>query len=180
MGKIVGNCNNQINWNKVISAIIHKPGKIITADENNWNLKDPKFKNIYNLWVNNNINTASMQWINYYPGVDFNESVVAEFSEVVNAKVARAWISRVNPGFYVGLHWDADDNEDEYLKLGDLVRFTCNINEPLTGQVSIVGDDHLHSHPRGTIYQWDSYKDWHTSFNCSIKPKFQFNFLGYR
>lgn len=180
MIKFITNTSTIINWDTVISEIVDKPGRKITADKSCWNFDKPGYKEVYDLWTAHNLNTDSMQWINYYPGNDFNYSVVEKFSDIVNAQVARAWVSRVNPGCYVGLHWDVDDNEQEYLQLGDLVRFTCHINKPATGQVVIVEDQYLYDQEQGNVYQWGSYKDWHSSFNCSLHPKFQFNFLGYR
>jgi len=167
-----------IDWNSVIAEIAGKEGQIIDYNTS-WKSDNPAYQDIYKILSDAKVDFKTAQWINYYPGKDFSESVVTEFEELVGCKVIRAWISKVTPGHYVPYHWDVDDNESEYLKLGTLKRFSCFITDPVVGQIIMVGDEYLYAKPKGTVYQWPDYKAWHAGTNASLKPKFLFNFLGY-
>ena len=120
-----------------------------------------------------------MKWINYYPSIDFDQEIVDRFSSVLGVKVLRAWVSRVDPGWFVPHHWDVDDADQEYLKLGTPRRFTCFMNRAEVGQIIYINDDYLYNQEVGNTYEWNNYKDWHASANCSLSPKFLFNLLGY-
>lgn len=168
-----------LNWNSVLDTLKDKKGKVVTTNPNDWNLETPGYEEVHNLWKANNISLHTMKWTNFYPGTDFDQSTVDEFATHVNLTTARAWISKVDPGYYVAWHWDVDDNEQEYLKLGKLQRYSCFICEPSVGQVILIDNDYKFNQPQGTIYKWPSYNAWHASVNASLKPKYMFHFLGY-
>ena len=124
--------------------------------------------------------SESIEWFNYYPAVDFNVRVVKEFSDLVEKECVRAWISNINPGKTAPWHWDWDANEQSYLKKGDLVRFHVSISPPSPGHVFMVDDKCFYNERQGTIYEWENHRSYHAGANCGSKPKFLFNFLGYR
>jgi hypothetical protein len=167
-----------MNWSEVIKEIESKSGKIIDL-KTNWNNDNPEYARIYQLLKDSEVSFDTAQWINYYPGQDFRQSVVDEIATELKVKPCRAWISRVNPGYYVPYHWDVDDNLEEYEKAGALRRFTCFINKPELGQIILIDTQYLHSQPQGTMYEWTNYKAWHASTNASLKPKYLFHLLGY-
>jgi hypothetical protein len=175
----IGNCSDLINWDSVINEIKDLPGVIIDSTKL-WNETVPGYSEITNILKNSDADMETVQWINYYPGTDFNKDIVDIFSNYVSTIPIRSWISKVNPGYYVPYHWDVDDNIEEYLKLGNLKRFTCFITESSLGQILMVDTEYLFNQEKGSIYKWDNYNDWHASTNASYLPKYLFHFLGYQ
>ena len=101
---------------------------------------DPGYSDIHKLWQDANYNTNAMQWINYYPGLDFDQALVDDVAFYLRLKgVHRSWISRVDPGYFAPLHWDVDDNESEYLKHGDIKRYSITMCAPTIGHVYLNG-----------------------------------------
>jgi|TARA_B100000586_G_C20102995_1_gene425848 hypothetical protein len=172
--KIVNKCT-LIDWNPVLEEIKDNPG--LNAPFR-LPLDQPEVKEM--LDDLKDYPPESIEWFNYYPGVDFNVRVVKEFSDLVNKECVRAWISKINPGKTAPWHWDYDANEQEYLKKGELVRYHASISKPFPGHVFIVGDQCFYNEPQGTIHEWDDYRSYHAGANCGVGPKFLFNFLGYR
>ncbi len=172
--KIVNKCT-LINWNPVLEEIRDKPGLNAPL---RLPIDEPEVqKMIEDL---KDYPAEAIEWFNYYPGVDFNVRVVKEFSDLVNKECVRAWISKINPGKTAPWHWDYDDNEEAYLKKGELVRYHASISKPAPGHVFIVGDQCFYNEAQGTIHEWPNYKSYHAGANCGSEPKFLFNFLGYR
>jgi hypothetical protein len=91
----------------------------------------------------------------------------------------RSWISCVEPGYMTGYHYDIDDNETEYLKHGEIKRYSVFISEPSVGQLFILDREYHYNKPQGSILQWNSYRDWHNGINGSLSNKFMFHLLGY-
>ena len=167
-----------IQWIAAINSIKDKTGHVVNYDtfQNNTN---PEYAKIYKLLTDSKVNLSAAEWINYYPGKDFDQSIVDEFAKIVGLTTLRAWISKVRPGKFVPYHWDVDENEEEYLKLGTIRRFTCFMVESVPGQVIMIESEYLYNKPAGTIYEWPDYKAWHASINGSLVPKYLFHFLGY-
>lgn len=170
--------SNQINWATVI-ANLQGLGHDVTPDKENWNLETPGYKEILTLWQQGNVNMPSVKWINYYPGKNFNQQVSDVFSNLVGVTAIRSWISLIEPGYFAPLHWDVDDNEAEYLKLGDLKRYTCFISPPVLGHIMAVKDTYLYTRPLGDIYEWDNYREWHGAANAGFTPYYLFHLIGY-
>jgi hypothetical protein len=168
-----------INWYDIVQSISAKPGKAITADQAIWNMGNPEYSKIYDMWQAGNMNMPSVRWINYYPDIDFDQSVSDEFAESVGVTPLRSWISRIDPGYCAPLHYDVDDNEEEYLKNGELRRFTCFIIHPLIGHVMAVDKEYLYSQPLGTIYNWPNYRAWHGAMNAGLRSNYMFHLIGY-
>jgi hypothetical protein len=172
----LGNTENIIDWDKIINDIKDQPGRKV--DLINWN--NPLFLKIKDLFSSGNYNMSSAEWINYYPGKDFSESVNAVFGNFVkHPNVIRSWISRINPGKTAPWHWDVDDNEEQYLQQGKLVRFTCKIGIHDPGHITVIGDHVLYNNRSGDVFQWPEHRAWHGSANAGLVPKYQFNYLAH-
>ena len=169
---------NSINWDTVIETLV-QPGVEITTDPSKWKLETPGYTEIYKMWDAANFNKSAIKWINYYPGQHFDNILIEQFAEEVNVKPLRAWISRIDPGFFAPWHWDVDDNEQEYLKHGTIKRYSCFIEKPAHGHIFIIGDDYYYNQPQGTVLEWKNYQDWHSGINAGMTPKYMLHLLGY-
>lgn len=174
----ISNCANLINWIDIVAQLKTQPGKEVLFNKDAYTAA-PGYQELFSKWGSANFNTASAKWINYYPGVNFSSDITETFSNIVGVNHIRSWISRIDPGCCTPWHWDVDDNEDEYLKLGNLRRFICHIGEPDYGHVLLIEEDCHYFKENGSIYEWENYKLWHGGMNCGTTPKFLYSFLGY-
>ena len=176
---------NRTKWDELITTINLKPGVDITPELTTRYSESVTgvisgYAEIAKMHNDANFNKAAMKWTNYYPGVHFDSSVVDTLARYVRVGVHRAWISRVDPGFFAPLHWDVEDNEAEFLKMGEIHRFSCFMNESSLGQIFILGEDHLFNQRQGTLIKWNNYKEWHTGINGSMASKYMLHIVGYR
>lgn len=162
-----------INWDNIISNL--KDGKIVTVDPTRWNMNNPEYAEMLKLWKDNNFNTDSVKWTNYYD----TKVLETEISSRLHITPLRSWISCVEPGYMTGYHYDIDDNEQEYLKHGDIKRFSIFISKPAVGQLFILGKEYYYNMEQGTTLSWDNYREWHNGINGSLKSKYMFHLLGY-
>jgi hypothetical protein len=162
-----------IDWNSVINNL--ENGSIVTVDPARWNLDNPKYKEIVELWSSNNFNTESVRWINYYD----TKEIEIKIAESLGITPLRSWISCVEPGYMTGYHYDIDDNEEEYLKHGKLKRYSIFISKPTTGHVFILNENYHFNSPQGSIIKWNSHRDWHNGINGGLHKKYMFHILGY-
>lgn len=170
-----------INWSEIILSLNSKEGLCVSFEHSeNIPMQADGAYEIYNNFKKANYNFSVIRWYDYFPGEHFDKSVEDKFGEIVNCKPCRSWISRVDPGYYAPYHWDIDEKENEYLRMGSLKRFTCFITEPKFGQVMIVEDQCLYNQPVNTIYQWPSYRSWHAASNSGLEPQYLYQFLGYQ
>ena len=168
-----------IDWQQIIDGLDLTQGEIRSYGVDFYRNEDGQFNHIIDLWQEAGYDkTESVEWINFYPGKHFDNNVVTEFETLTNTTCARAWISCIRPGKMAPYHQDIDDNIEEYLKQGNLVRFSVTANNPSNGQIFIVEKKALYNQPQGTVYEWPHYLAWHAGGNCSFKPKFLFNLLG--
>jgi hypothetical protein len=173
--KLVGNTGNAIDWTQVVANIENLEG--IVLPKLIW--PNPHFSKMRSMYENSNYIMDSAEWINYYPDQHYDEILNKEFGKTVGKlRYARAWISRINPGKTAPWHWDLDDGEEEYLKEGKLVRYSCKMSEGVA-QVAIVGNTAIHGGMIGDIHQWPDHRLWHGSVNAGLTPKYQFNYLAY-
>jgi hypothetical protein len=93
--------------------------------------------------------------------------------------VHRSWISSVEPGYMAPLHFDYDDQMEQYLTKGIPKRFTFFISKPAHGHIFILGEDYHFNNPQGTVIEWDNYKEWHSGINAGMQIKYQFHLIGY-
>ncbi len=169
----------RINWNEVIVSLLEKEGSAVTTDPSRWNTDTTGYNEIYAMWKNANFNSDSIKWINYYPRVHFDQSLVDDIADYLNVNVHRAWISRIDPGYFAPKHWDVDDNENEYLLKGDISRYSILMGDPTHGHIFILGDDYLFNCPKGSIFKWNNHRDWHSGINAGMVPKFMFHLIAY-
>lgn len=162
-----------IDWNKVISDL--QDGQVVTIDPARWNMSNPEYAEILKLWQDNNFNTDSVRWTNYY---DTN-IIEIEIAKEVGITPLRSWISCIEPGYMTGYHYDIDDNEKEYLTHGLLKRYSVFINEPDIGHLFILGRDYFYNNPQGTILKWSHHREWHNGINGGLKNKYMFHIIGY-
>ena len=162
-----------INWNLKINNL--KDGSVVTVDPARWNMNNPKYKEMVKLWENNNFNTSSVRWTNYYDTEDI-EITIAESLSITSL---RSWISCVEPGYMTGYHYDIDDKETEYLKHGDIKRYSIFISEPDVGHLFILGKDYHFNKSVGTTLKWNNYREWHNGINGGLSNKYMFHILGY-
>jgi hypothetical protein len=162
-----------IDWNSVIHNL--SDGKVITIDPARWNMNNPEYVEMLDLWKSKNFNTDSVKWTNYYD----TKEPETEIAKEVGIIPLRSWISCVEPGYMTGYHYDIDDNEKEYLKHGSLKRYTVFIGQPSVGQVFILGKEYFYNQPQGTILKWGHHREWHNGINGGFENKFMFHIIGY-
>jgi hypothetical protein len=162
-----------IDWNLVIENL--KDGNVVTVDPDRWNMLNPEYQQMLDLWKSNNFEIKNVRWINYYN----TKSIEKEIADSLNITPLRSWISCVEPGYMTGYHYDIDDNETEYLTRGIIKRFSIFISEPAVGHLFILDKDYFYNKPQGSIIEWQNYRDWHNGINGGFSNKYMFHILGY-
>lgn len=166
------------NWEFIINNLTN--GTDVTVDPARWNLGNPEYKKILKLWTSANFNLDAIKWTNYYPITSFPEVIVNQISKKLGLKhVHRAWISKIDPGYMAPWHWDVDDHEEDYLKLGLIKRYTIIIKQMAKGHILIIGEDYFYNKPADTVIKWANYREWHSSSNAGLEPSYLFHILGY-
>jgi hypothetical protein len=187
MPKQVGSTLGIIDWDDIIKNIQPRTGdhntvtSVVDRSESNWEddtalLKS--YKEVIGNWKKAHYNLSNIEWWDYYPGEHFDISVQEKFADLVNADPLRVFVSEVMPGRCVPYHWDVEDHEEEWLKLGPLVRYVCFIDKPHFGNILILKDDCFHLVEQHLVYEWDHYRDYHAGTNCGMWPQYLFHFLG--
>lgn len=171
---------NDIDWNKITNDLIIQDGVSITTDPSRWDLATEGYSEIYKLWQEAQFNTSAIKWTNYYPGKHFSQSVMDLISTHLKIIPIRAWVSRIDPGYFAPWHWDVDDNEQEYLAKGEIHRFSIFIEPPTFGHIFVVGNDYLINEPLGSVIKWINYREWHSGINAGMTPKFMLHILGHQ
>jgi hypothetical protein len=168
------------NWTSLVQLLVPKDGVDITTDPKLWDESNPAYKEILKKWQDAQFNLASIKWTNYYPGLHFQSELVNQL--VIDLKLSglhRAWVSRVDPGFMTGWHWDVDDNEEQYLEKGSIVRYTIALQDFAPGQIFILDKEYHLDSVAGKIIQWSDHRLWHTAMNSSYQPNWMLHILGY-
>ena len=169
-----------INWNDIIASLEDKEGSAVTTDPARWNLDTPGYTDIYSMWREANFNASAIKWINYYPGEHFSEDIVKQAAKELGLKIVhRAWVSRIDPGYMAPWHWDVDDNEQEYLKHGPIVRYTIVMKAFANGHILIIDKDYFYNLYEGKRIRWKHHRDWHSGINAGMEPNWLFHILGY-
>ena len=139
--KYISNCSDLIDWDSVLEEISDKPGRVLHFNEQTFNFTLPGFDKMLKEWetAGYKYNDPSIEWINYFPGSEFSMDVQYKFNEIVQAEPFMVWISRIKPGRMAPWHFDAHSRIHE-LEGKNIVRYTCYIQKPTFGHVSIVGD----------------------------------------
>lgn len=168
------------NVSEIVERLKHKQGIDITTDPSRWNLDNSEYGKIYAIWKEANFNTNAMKWTNYYPHTHFQQEFVDDVAVYLRLEgVHRAWISRVDPGYYAPWHWDVDDNEQKYLEHGEIKRYSIMMGDRIPGHIFMLGEDYLYNCVQGSIFRWHNYNEWHSGINAGMTPKFMFHILGY-
>lgn len=162
-----------VNWQEVIDSLTD--GKEVTVNPERWNMMNPEYQKMLDLWKAHNFNTNSVKWTNYYKYGDLESTIAKQFY----VTPLRSWISCVEPGYMTGPHYDIDDNEQEYLKHGEIHRYSIFISKPSAGQLFILNDKYYYNQNVGTVLKWKHYRDWHNGINGSLEKKYMFHLLGY-
>jgi hypothetical protein len=187
MTKYIGTTNGLIDWDSIIASLQPRSGEHNTvtsvvsrssATEANDSTLLTHYYKIINTWEKANYDLTNIEWWNYYPNQHFNLSVQEKFANLVNADPLRVFISEVMPGQCAPYHWDVDDQEEEWLAEGLLVRYVCFINKPHFGDVFILKDECFYLTKQHSVYEWDHYRDFHAGTNCGVYPQYLFHFLG--
>lgn len=166
-----------IDWNIVVKKL--GDGDEVTTDPSRWNLSNSEYKKIYDQWEQANFNMGAVKWINYYPGKHFDQNIVDEVSKSLTVKTHRAWISRIDPGYFAPWHWDVEDNITEYESKGKIKRFSIFVSESSPGHFFTVDNKVFFNYHQGEVYEWKDYNAWHAGANAGLKPKYMFHLLGY-
>ena len=187
MTKYVGTTENIIDWDAVLEKIVPRTGdynsvkSVVDRSESNWE-DDPtllgSYHEVIGTWKKANYDLNNIEWWDYYPGHHFDTSIQDKFANLVNADPLRVFISEVMPGQCVPYHWDVEDHEEEWLKIGPLVRYVCFVDKPKFGHVLIVDQQCFYNMDQYRIYQWNNYRDHHAGTNCGTEPYYLFHFLG--
>jgi hypothetical protein len=204
--KFIGNTDELINWNEVItacqlqkdtadhnsvSAVMDRVDDDLQSGYSNIEFKNPlddnaqqklagSYYDLMSIWKNGKYRLEDIEWYDYYPGQHFDISVQDKFSLLVNAVPLRVFISEVYPGKMVPYHWDIEDFELEWQELGELVRYVCFIQKPEPGHILILDEHCFYNEPQNNVYQWSDRKDWHSGINIGWEPYYLFHFLGYK
>jgi len=168
-----------IDWNSIIDHLESRKGVRISNDPSIWDLSNPKYLDIKTRWDDPKFNANSIEWINYYPEIDFSKTITNQISDFLSVKPHRSWISRINPGYFAPWHWDVDDHEDQYLKYGEILRYNIFISNPTPGQIFILENNYYFDQEQGTILKWKNHRQWHCGINASFVPKYMFNLVCY-
>ena len=187
MTKYIGTTKDIIDWDGVLEKIVSRTGdynsvkSVVDRSESNWE-DDPtllgSYHEVIGTWKKANYDLNNIEWWDYYPGNHFDNDVQDKFAELVNADPLRVFISEVMPGQCVPYHWDVEDHEEEWLKIGPLVRYVCFVDKPKFGHVLIVDQECFYNAEQHLIYQWNNYRDHHAGTNCGTEPYYLFHFLG--
>ena len=186
MPSYVGSSKNIIDWNSVLTEIVPKSGDFNTpiavierANTDPSSADTSYYDGIMETWKKANYDFKNIQWYDYYPGEHFSLDVQTKFADLVNADPLRVFISEVWPGHCVPYHWDVEDNEEQWLKEGQLIRYVCFIDRsPGFAHALILEDECFYGVPQHTIYKWDNYRSFHAGTNAGEYPYYLFHFLG--
>lgn len=180
MIEYVGNCANIIDWDSVIRDCENVSPEYIGPKHKRGD-DIPGLDPVVEIWekagYRNSADGGTVGWDMFFPGKQFDQSVVDKFSEFVGIENSRAvWISRIHPGRFAPMHWDVNDDEEELSKLPDPIRFHCHIGKPSFGHIFIVEDKCFYNEMQGSTYKWPSRKSWHAGTNCGLVSKYILNY----
>lgn len=125
------------------------------------------------------VGSSSVEWLNYYPGRHFDQSVVSKFSELVNAEPYNVWVSSMMPGKLVPWHWDIIHDYQVHRKNPNVVRYSMFLEKPQIGKVFFLNDEAYHMIDQGEVFKWIKWDEWHLGFNGGMTQKFMFHFIGF-
>jgi hypothetical protein len=180
--KFLGNCSDVIDWNTVIEDIKQQipptiapmrgegyskrvPDKIEMSDELN---------KTFEIWDAAGYKTTdeggSVEWHMFYPGSNFDESIVKKFCDRFNIEhYDNCWISVIHPGHISPWH------VDQYKIKDTNNRYHCHMGMPEMGHIFMLENDYFVNGTQGDTFVWNNPKAWHSGVNAGRSPKFLFN-----
>ena len=189
--KYLGNTDNKIDWDNVIqlcqsrddgdkntvTSVVDRSEAEAIGDQTLLN----SYRNVIGTWQKAGYNLSEIYWYDYYPGIHFPQEVCDIFAEIIGAKPLRVFVSEVFPGVAIPYHWDVEDKEEQWLtEYGMLYRYVCCIDKPRPASVLAFDTECLYYNNQGDIYEWKSYRDFHSAANGGESPQYYFHFLGYK
>jgi L-rhamnose mutarotase len=171
-----------IDWINLRNNLLDKKGKDVLLNLDDFKSHDKRYIEIFGKLKDAGFNQNSARWINYYPGIDYSESISTEVQKFLNLSgIHRTWVSRIDPGYYAPWHWDVDDHEEEYLTKGKIKRYSVFLDpkEENMAHVFILENKAIFDTDSGDCYKWKSYDLWHAGMNGGLYPKFMFHVLGW-
>jgi hypothetical protein len=188
----LGNTKDLIDWNSVISDCqqnfknADKNTVTSVVDRSEAEAKDDNgllsaYREVIGNWQTAGYKLDQVVWYDYYPGEHFPIEVQDSFSQFINAKPLRVFVSEVWPGVTIPYHWDVEDKEEEWIdKYGQLYRFVCCMDNPNIGAGLFFDKEFLYMNKQGDTFEWSNYKNYHSSANGGDQPSYYFHFLGYK
>lgn len=172
----IGNSCEVIDWKNIVADLQNQKGTFKGSNQEEDIHHNPKVANLRKTWQDAGYDgNHAVGWIDY----EVPDGIVETFSEWIGINPIGAWITSVPPGYCVPWHPDYNDEENELLRNGNVLRFSCHISEPKWGQVFVLEDHVFHLETQGNTYQWNDWQDWHCGMNMGLEPKFLFNFMAY-
>jgi hypothetical protein len=190
MPKFICNTNNFINWNNFIETIDYHgsvmPNFLFDVSktiEENLVIEVPEGKGLptddYTSIENTTrspFNWHSVNWTDYNLE---HSAIVDKISLYLEVNVLRSFVSKVDPGICVPLHWDIGDVQFRTKdNLDKIFRYTCFIRPPVAGQTFSVDQHCFYNEKEGNLYEWNHYTDVHSTFNASTEPHYIFHLVG--
>jgi hypothetical protein len=173
--KYIGNCSDVINIPVLLDYLSKQTPRSRGNEQPDDIHSNPKVQALKETWEEAGYDAENgVWWLDYTAPKD----VAEKFSEFVGVKLLGGWITCVPPGFCVPWHYDITDDETEYLKMGQPVRYTCHLSTPSFGQAFMLEDHVFYNELQGNVYRWDDWQQWHGGINMGLESKFLYNFLG--
>jgi hypothetical protein len=177
MTTLMKNIATEIDLSTLSKEISQSSGDRRTWDPKFFNLDQTQFKEISDKWESAGYKSSSIEWYNYYSGIDFDEKFTLDFADIVNAIPVKVWVSEIRPGKCFPIHWDVDDDTSQYQE-GKMVRYSLYFEDYSFGHFFILENEYIFNYKAGDLYKWTDYRSWHAGGNIGTKSKFTFNFLG--
>jgi hypothetical protein len=173
------NVDVPFDWASILDSLKDKEGVDITPDPSIWRMEVPAYTEILNIWKEANYKLDSVKWTNYYPGVHYDTGDIDEtLCKILNVKLRRSWISRIDPGYSAPWHWDVEDDPEE---VGDALRYTVFLGDSKLGHIFILGEeDYFINVKHGTMIKWNRYDEWHIGMNAGLVPKYMYHLKAKR
>ena len=189
MCKYISNTKDLVDWDNFIDNIPVKykiSNELYNVAETlEENLKS-EFADDYYLPTdprgsNEKLLNVGYEW-NKVSWTDYNieqDPIAQKIANLLSVEIVRCFVSKVDPYVCVPRHWDEGDVRFRKKYNADkLKRFVCFVKDMLPGQTFIVGDKCFYNEEQGNVYEWNSYTDFHSTFNASNQPHFIFHLLG--
>jgi len=183
MVEFIGNCNNIINWDRVIADCQHS-GPHHEGPDFGWEAELPQLveiKGLWEKWYKPAADGGTVAWESFFPGKQWRQRDADAFCDFVGlTEPVSVWISRIMPGCFAPVHWDVQSDENTYIPEEEYLfkRFHCHITNPNPGHFFVVDETAFYNEDKGNVYKWQSRKSWHAGSNCGLAPKYLLNAFG--